>query len=267
MNKLLLLVFPVLLFGCNQPPTISELCENNLDTCQLFTPDSWCKAERKKMIWAFDIAKTSDIEKSQYDLLITLENYRECMGYASQIEHIKLKEKKTFRLKNKKHAIDKINEISEATEKSTNPYLLYYHWSRYLNKTSLQKFIRLEGSNELETTELQFFLATYYIKRDIQKTFGLLFHALELYNTDTDIEIDVEIFKSIISLFTDKEEYKQAYIWLKILQLYKPDDKDITAGTLPYFAKLHKLDNVFLDKVAEATLDKILQGEFIAPHY
>ena len=36
----------------------------------------------------------------------------------------------------------------------------------------------MEGSAALETPESQFNLATYYIKRDPDKTLDLLFHAL-----------------------------------------------------------------------------------------
>ena len=64
-----------------------------------------------------------------------------------------------------------------------------------------------------------------------------------------------------------KKEYKQAYIWIKILDIYKPDDANVNEKTLSNFAQLHRLDYTFLDRVAESTLDKILQGKFKAPKY
>ena len=254
-----------LLSACDPGPTIAELCEQNTQTCELFTVDTWCKAERKNILLTQTELNKSLDDRDKYKFLIALENYKKCVSHAAKIEHIKLKEKRTARIQNHEKAEEKIKEISEETKNSKNPYLLYFHWSRYLNKEALTKFIALEGSSELESSELQFFLATYYIKRDTDKTLTLLYHALELYQVDDGL--NVEIFKSLSSIFTDRSEYKQAYIWLKILHLYQPDDKDITKDTLSNFIAMYNLDATLLNKVAISTLDKITQGKFIPPKH
>lgn len=251
------------LFGCNPDPTINELCETHAQVCDDFIADSWCKAQRKQILLGYHDLDKANTDVNKYRLLIKFEDYKECVSHAAKIEHIKLKEKQTYRLQNKEKALEKIKQLSEETQNSEDPYLLYYHWSRYLNKNALKKFTALEGSHQLETPELQFFLATYYTKIDDKKTLRLLYHALELYQ-DGD-EINVELLKSLITIFTDKADYKKAYIWLKMLFLYQPDDKTINEDTLIHFAQLHRLDAEFLDKVAKTTLDKLESGQFKSP--
>lgn len=260
-----IIIVSLCLSGCNQPPSVNELCEIHTEFCEKFTPDSWCKAERKYMLYAHNDLATSQADDDKYKLLIRLEKYKACMNHAGKIEHIKLKEKKTARLKNEAMAIDEINKLSKETQNSNNPYLLYFHWSRYLNEAALNKFVAKEGTDELESSELQFFLATYYTKINDKKTLGLLYKALELYQPEQ--EINTEIFKSLITIFTDQKEYKQAYIWLKVLSLYNPNEKELKHNSLEEFAQFYRLDGKFLDKVAESTLDKITDGQFKSPKF
>ena len=185
------------------------------------------------------------------------------MEHASKIEHIKLKVKKTIRIDNVIKAQAKIKAIAIATRDSEHPDLLFFHWSRYLNEHALNKFVALEGSELLERPNRQVKLASFYAKRDPNKTLKLLYHALELY--EHDAELDTEIFKSIASIFADKKEHRQAYIWSKILHLYSPEDKNITDKSLNNYLKANDLNGKFLDKVANTTLNKIITGKFKSP--
>jgi len=251
--------------ACDTGPNFSQLCEENPEICEEFHEDSWCKRERIKVGIANINHKTvaSDIHK--FHQLIAYEDYNKCVTHAAKIEHIKLKEKKTRRIENMMAARQKIEEISEQTKNSEHPRLLYYHWTRFLNNEALEKFLALEGTKALETPESLFELATYYTKRDQSKTLQLLFHSLELYKDDS--EINAEIFKTLSTIFADKNEIKQAYIWLKVLELYDPSDPDIHENTIEDYAKNHKLDVDFLDKVAKTTLNKIKSSKFIRPKF
>lgn len=71
-----------------------------------------------------------------------------------------------MRINNVVNAKNKIKEISENTVNSKHPSLLYFHWTRYLNNDALKTFLALEKTQQLETPNLQFNLATYYAKRD-----------------------------------------------------------------------------------------------------
>lgn len=263
--KFYLALTTFLLTGCDSGPDLAKICKENPELCNEFIEDSWCKRERVNTIYAnYDLQQTLK-DKQRFDLLIAYEDYAACMDHASQIEHIKLKHKKTNRINNAVTARQRIKEISIDTKNSEHPELLYFHWTRYLNEQALAKFLKMEGSAALETPQSQFNLATYYIKRDPEKTLDLLFHALELLKEGENI--NKEIFKSLTTIFTDKKEFKQAYIWLKILNLYDPEDKDINENALQDYSQFYKLDAKLLDKVAEATLDKIFEGKFTAPKH
>ncbi len=251
------------LMGCDKGPSFAELCEQHTEICQEFQQDTWCKRERIAVGFANLNHKLTASDGNQYQQLIAYEDYAQCMEHASQIEHIKLKVKKTIRVNNVIKAQERIKEISKATESSEHPDLLYFHWSRYLNERALNKFIALEGNEVLEKPNRQVNLASYYSKRDPNKTLKLLYHALELYPSNATI--DTEIFKSIASVFADKKEHKQAYIWSKILHLYDPEDKNINDKGLISYLKTHNLNGQFLDRVAKTTLNNIVEGKFKSP--
>lgn len=260
-----LLILMLFLSACDSGPNLSDICEKNQQICQEFTVDSWCKAERKTKIFSADAFKTTPDDGKKYTLLIAYEDYAKCVAFSTKIEHIKLKGKRTARINNYLKAKQRIKTLSEETKNSTHPDLLFYHWSRFLDKKALANFLAMEGSALLETPHAQYNLATYYIKKDVNKTLGLLFHALELHQAEQKIQS--EIFKSLSTIFNNKKKFKQSYIWLKVLRLYQPEDEIVTQKTLLNFAKAHQLENVFLDKVANNTLEQILAGKFEAPKF
>ena len=261
----LISILPIFtLMACEQGPNFAELCDKHAEICEEFQEDTWCKRERIAVGFANLAHKLAANDDNKYQQLIAYEGYEKCMAHASKIEHIKLKVKKTIRINNVLKARDKIKEISSITRDSEHPDLLFFHWSRYLNEQSLEKFIALEGTKILERPNRQVNLASYYAKRDPNKTLNLLYHALEL--SPADSMIDTEIFKSIASIFAEKKEYKQVYIWSKMLRLYAPEDESITDNTLNVYISSHQLNGEFLDRVATSTLDKINSGKFKSPH-
>lgn len=261
--SLFLIVF--LLFGCDNSKSLANLCKENPQICHEFGEDSWCKAERVDVALSRISLKTQKQDEQKYKLLVAYEEYIDCMSLASQIQHIKLKEKTTLRINNLLKAKAQLSELAAQTLDSKHPHLLYYHWSRELNESSLQQFISLEGSNQLENTISQFHLATYYAKKDINKTIGLLFHSLELQQPKD--KIVPEVLQTLATIFMNKDKPKQAYIWLKIYQLVEGKKDDRVELSLKQLAQRDKLDINFLDKVADNTLSKIKNGDFKAPKY
>jgi hypothetical protein len=265
--KLLTLFFSLLLVvSCDGKKSVAELCRDNPEICQEFGQDSWCKRERIDVALARIDLKATNKDQQKYNLLVAYEDYVGCMGLASQIQHIKLKEKTTMRKNNLFKAKAKLVELAEQTLDSAHPHLLYYHWTRELNKNSLAQFLKLEGSVELENSLSQFQLATYYAKKDKRKTLRLLFHSLELRQADE--KLIPEVFETLATIFTNSEKPKQAYIWLKIYQLVTPKkgNEHITQQ-LTQYQSAYSLDGEFLDDVASNTLAKIESGEFKAPKY
>lgn len=264
-NAILMLSLSLGLFACDTGPNFARLCDEHPKICNEFQEDSWCKKERIN-VGMSNYAYIDDAsEINQYHQLISYEKYAKCMDFASQIQHIKLKHKQSIRIENGMLARKRIDEISQQTKNAEHPYLLFYHWSRYIDKDALASFLKLEGSAELETPRGQFYLATHYIKRDLDKTLGLLFHALELYEQGDEIE--VEIFKSISSIFAKKENAKLTYVWLKIAQLNSPEDESVKVEVLQSYIDGYGLNAVLLDQVAQATINKINLGKFTKPSY
>ncbi len=264
--KLLPLLFLIfLLFSCDSSKSLAELCKENPQICHEFGEDSWCKSERVNVALSRIAVKTQKQDLQKYHLLVAYEGYVDCMSLASQIQHIKLKEKTTLRKNNLLKAKAQLAELSDQTIDSKHPHLLYYHWSRELNENALQQFIQLEGSSKLENAISQYHLATYYSKKDLNKTLGLLFHALELHQPKE--KLIPEVLQTLATIFTNKEKPKQAYIWLKTYQLVASSKDNQVALSLNQLAKKHTLDVDFLNKVAKNTLDKIEQGKFKAPKY
>lgn len=253
----------ILIIGCKESRNLAALCDNHVEICNEFEADSWCRRERVEVGFNNLSLKEQPTELKKYHLLIAYENYAACMNHAAKIEHIKMKEKKTKRVNNYIKAKQKIEVLSEETKTSEHPELLYYHWTRYLNNEALNKFLAMEGTDLLENSLSLYNLATYYTKRDPNKTIRLLYRSLELYNPKD--ELNIEIFKTLATIFEYKKEVKQAYIWLRVLELYRPDDKLINNDAIHRFKLEYKLDFDFLDKVADATYDKINDGVFVAP--
>lgn len=265
MKIITLVSFLLLLSSCDSSKSLTALCKENPQICQEFGEDSWCKAERINVALAQIDLKTVNKDSLKYNLLIAYEDYVNCMGLASQIQHIKLKEKTTIRSNNLLKAKAKLADLSDQTLDSTHPHLLYFHWSRALNKNALAKFLMLEGSAALENSLSQFQLATHYAKKDNNKTLRLLFHSLELHQPNE--KIIPEIFETLTTIFTNKDKPKQAYIWLKIYNLVTTKHDKQIKHQLKKYQDDYSLDGEFLDKVASNTLVNIENGTFKAPKY
>ena len=257
---LLFISFSVLV-SCDSSVGINEVCEKYPESCEQITPDSWCKRERKEIILTDYRVKETNSDQSKFDLLIANEKYSKCIYKASLIEHRKLKEKKTFRIDNYDRTQKRLKLLAEETKNSSHPDLLFYHWSRFQDKKALQKFLKLEGTKELETPRLQYSLATYYTKKNQNKTIQLLYRSLELVKSKDDVNPD--IFRSLSTIYLDKKKYKQAYVWLKVLNLFS--EEEVKEKLLKDFSQGYKLDQNRLDSIADLTLDKIYAGTFTSP--
>lgn len=265
MKIITLVSFLLLLSSCDSSKSLTALCKENPQICQEFGEDSWCKTERINVALARIDLKTVHNDSHKYNLLIAYEDYVDCMGLASQIQHVKLKEKTTIRSNNLLKAKAKLADLSDQTLDSTHPHLLYFHWSRELNKNALAQFLMLEGSAVLENSISQFQLATHYAKKDNNKTLRLLFHSLELHQPNE--KIIPEIFETLATIFTNKDKPKQAYIWLKTYNLVTEKHNEQIEKQLKKYQDDYSLDGSYLDKVAANTLVNIKSGTFKAPKY
>ncbi|WP_448568821.1 DUF2989 domain-containing protein [Thalassotalea ganghwensis] len=253
----------IFIIGCDAKTSLSTICNENPELCQEFSEDTWCRLERTNVIHSRLANKIQPNEQHKFELLVNYENYRDCLAKSSLIEHSELKYKQTNRQSNLLKVNVKIEQLSEQTRYSKHPRLSYYHWSRNGDKQALDRLLAMEGTEALNNHESQVELASYYAKRDKDKTISLLFRSLELVTPAT--KINEEVFKAIANLLFDKQEYQQAYIWLKVSKLYRPEDPEISESTLDKGVEMYNLDVNFLNKVAEKTLSNIKEGKFTSP--
>ncbi|TYK66846.1 DUF2989 domain-containing protein [Colwellia echini] len=260
-----ILFFSFLTAACSDKVNVTELCDNNVEFCDQIRADNWCKAERISLLVNHDRVKNNNRDDDKYKLLITYEGYIKCMSLAAQIQHIKLKEKTTKRINNLNNAQANFAQLSTEVAHSNHPHILYYLWSRNTNEQALAELLVLEGTEALNNSTSQYHLATYYVKRDRKKTLGLLYRALELHEPDTTL--NPEILETLATIFTNKKQYKQAYIWLRAYQLLLEKPNKMLEQSLKSYQVVGDLNTEFLDDVASSTLDKILAGKFTSPNY
>jgi len=258
-------ILVLLINGCSDKVNLVKLCNDNAEICNEFGQDSWCKSQRVDVVLNRIEVKKHQLDVDKYHLLVSYEGYVKCMSLASQIQHIKLKEKTTLRKNNLLKAKANLSLLSEQNANSKHPHLLYYFWSRESNELALQEFLQLEGTSVLENSTAQFHLATYYIKRDTNKTLGLLYRALELHQPGTILP--AEILQTLATIFTKKKQYKQAYIWLRTYQILIDKPNEMIETSLRSYLQAETLDADFLDQVASTTLAKIEAGQFSSPNY
>jgi hypothetical protein len=258
--RLLAIILPLILTSCDNKPKLAQLCKNNKEICDEYGKDSWCKVQRNNVSLSKIALKDTKQDLEKFTLMIAYEGYVKCMALASQIQHIKLKEKTTMRKNNLLKAKAKLSSLVEETINSEHPHLLYYHWSRTANREALEKFLVLEGSTSLENSIDQHHLATYYVKRDPKKTVSLLYRSLELHKVDSTL--NPEILQTLATIFTNKKEYKQAYIWLKAYSLAQEKPEKWVDESLQQYQQAYKLNVDFLNEVADNTLENILDGKF-----
>lgn len=260
-------VFTILLLlnGCEDGVNLTQLCNDNAEICNEFGQDSWCKVPRIDVALNRIKVQNKNLDGDKYNLLVAYEGYIKCMSLASQIQHIKLKEKTTLRKNNLFKAKASLALLSEQNINSKHPHLLYYYWSRESNDLALAEFLKLEGTAILENSTAQYHLATYYIKRDRTKTLGLLYRALELHEPGTTLS--PEILQTLATIFTQNKQYKQAYIWLRTYQLSLEKPDKMIEVSLNNYQQGKDLDADFLDEVANTTLSKIEAGRFTSPSY
>lgn len=252
------------LSGCDGlfTKTISDICSEQPQLCSDLNKDSWCRAEKAKIIKARHEDLLNPNDENTYRLLIHFEGYKTCIDKAAQIEHIKLKEKKTDRVEGALTARSELKRLARETQASNNPYLLYYHWSRFNREAALEQFLSYERTGELETPELQVALASHFVKFDRIKAIEILQHALELYREDD--EINPEIFQSLATLYLKEEDIPRAYIWATIAQEVE-GSTDVDLLQIETLIHSQKKSTKNLKNLAKSYLTNINNGEFIRP--
>lgn len=251
----------LVLTGCDQfsSKTVAQMCQENPEFCSDLNPDSWCRAEKADIIKHRYEHFENQSNRDQYQLLVFFEHYKDCIEKAAQIRHIKLREKETGRMKGVLTAQRELKRIANETRNIDDPYLNYYHWSRFGSDSALRRFLNDHRSGRLNSAELNVGLASYFAKLDSGKAINALYTALSLYNDEQ--MVDPEIFISLYTLHTERDEVDRAITWGLIGSEYESNNVD--TFELESVAEQHGLDINTLKKKAKDLHSKIEDRDFV----
>ena len=260
-NVITTLSMTVMLSGCSDwfEPTISEICETNSEMCLDLSLDARCRHERADIIRLRYNHQTDTSDAFKYPLLLAFEDYLVCVEEAQHIEHIKRKGKEATRLKGVITAQRELTRLARETKRSLDPYLSYYHWSRHNDNEAFHRFERYAASNKVNDPELLISLASAQIKTDPERTINTLYKALSLYK-DAD-DIDSAVYLSLVSLGTDKENYRMAYVWLGVSEYL---DENIPSARRESLGKKFNLTVDILDSVVSDIVSALDNSQFDA---
>ena len=220
-RSLWLLLAAVLLMGCPERLTLREMCEQYPQLCADLNSDGWCRYQRAALIERRHHEETDPSDEGTYRLLLAWEHYRDCIQLAAEVQTPEHKAA-ADRMKGYLTSIHELDRLAAETGTSNNPFLLFYHWSRFSQQEALDKLIATDNRGELDNSEIQFHLATYYAKIDTAIAIRKLMHALEILPEQADYL--GEILTSLSTLYFRQNNIDKAYVWLKVAQMADVDD-------------------------------------------
>ncbi len=247
--------------GCSDyfEPTITEICETHSELCSDLNLDARCRTERAEIIRLRYNNQDSKDDAYKYPLLLNFEEYLACVEVVQHIEHIKHKGKEATRLKGVLTAQREIKRLSRETKNSLDPYLSYYHWSRFNDKAAFHRFERYAASNRVSDPELLVSLASVLIKTDQERTIETFYRALSLYKDSDDI--DGGIYHSLASIGMDLENYRFAYVWYGVAEAF---DDELDDAQRIQLRDRYNLPDEILDNIVDEIVSSLESGTFNA---
>ncbi|MFC1234262.1 DUF2989 domain-containing protein [Vibrio sp. F74] len=214
-KNIVLLSSCLVLFGCFEGRmNTSKLCENNpaLRCDQLNMDDGQCRVARTDLIWHRKEVIESPTDSNLIKEFHYVKAYHKCLELAAQIEPTKVKNRKEIRFNALLHTIDEEKRLITELSTHDTPETLYFLWTQGQN-SAIRQFLKLEKSGQLNTAELQYALATYYITRDQGKTVKLLNNALKLSDKDN---LNIGILEALASVNHALKRPERAYAWVLV---------------------------------------------------
>ncbi|MDW6003603.1 DUF2989 domain-containing protein [Vibrio mangrovi] len=249
-----------LLSGClENTRNTDKLCQDNpeLRCEELNINDGQCRVARTNLIWhRLKVNKNpTDVNKiTEYELT---QKYKQCLEVAAQIQPIDQAELKQRRFNALLSSGKNMERLEKELMKYNTPSSLYFLWSQTGDTQARRKFLQLEGKPEMESADLQYALATFYIDRDKEKTIKLLNHALELSDPE---KLNTSIFESLASLNQLRHRQEASYIWAIVGKHFGVSVASPESMRLMYGFSEEKFD--MLDDIADMIIDAVEDKEY-----
>jgi hypothetical protein len=250
----------VLVVGCfDEARNTEELCLNNpsIRCDELNIDDGQCRIPRTDLIWhRFNVInQPTDANKIKEYYLTSA--YRKCLEVSTQILAIDQTELKRTRFNALMSTGSNIERLEQELAEFHTPKSLYFLWSQTGDIAARREFLQHEGQPELETAEMQYNLATFYTDINADKTIMHLLRALELSPKGN---FNIDIPKSLSSIYKLTNKKEMSYIWAKVSEAYGVN-----------IASKKELDLMFgfddkqtsaLEDIAADVVEAINEGEF-----
>ncbi|MDB1123382.1 DUF2989 domain-containing protein [Vibrio algarum] len=258
-NNIVLLSSCLVLFGCFEGRiNTNKLCDKNPDLrCdQLNMDDGQCRVNRTDLIWHRKETLESPTDSNMIQEFHFVKAYHKCLQLAAQIEPSKTGDKKEKRFNALLHSIDEEKRLLAELSTHDSPEALYFLWTQG-QQSAIRKFLQLEKSGKLNTAELQYALATYYITRDREKTVNLLNNALKLSDEET---LNIEILEALASVNHALKRSERAYVWVIVSKEFGVPVASERDLTVLYNFSSEKKEQ--LEEVAEEIIDAIEDNNY-----
>jgi hypothetical protein len=206
------------LSGCFSDETsIRGICENNPQICDDIKTKGWCKSERTNLIRNRQRQITAPKDQQNlYNSLINWKEFSHCIEAASNIKRRSIEDRDPTKAASFVNSIREIEKLERQTANSQLPQLLYYHWAQSGDDVKIDRLIKLDKNNKLNTTELQLMMSSYYSKFNKFKAANAQYNALALLTQDDFEQLDHSIFASLSTYHYQQKNLKLSYIWAQV---------------------------------------------------
>ncbi|MBQ1784607.1 MAG: DUF2989 domain-containing protein [Gammaproteobacteria bacterium] len=251
-----------LLAGCSERKTMRELCSLHPDVCSDLNEDGWCRYQRAAVIEQRIVLKAKPADDdARYQMLLAWEVYRDCIALAADVRQQEQRFAAANRMRGYLTSLNEIEQLSKATLDSSNPFLLFWHWTREARDDSLQRLLEADKQGELQIGEIQYRLGTYYAKSDIDLAIHKTLRSLELLPKKEEYSGDA--LTTLATLYYRKDVPEKAYTWMRVAELAEVEGA--RAGSIAEHFRMGKETLKQLNDNAEDLFDQINDRTFVSP--
>ncbi len=230
------LALPLVLSGCDSgfdlfgfgSRSVKSICKNNPELCEDLNRDGWCKKERNGVIISRFNEVNEASEINQYQLIKNYRDYNFCIELAASIEPKYDKSRKTQRVIGLLTSLEELERLEAETKESNYPFLSMYHWTQFRDQAAGERFLALEGTDQLNHPDLQWTLAIYYSGKDAKKTINILQNSFKLFGEEETIP--AKYAEAITSQYMTLKDYRHAYLWAQVAALFEDHSKQDYSG-------------------------------------
>jgi len=261
-----LFCLPIIVACSDSKRSIYAICDDNPQICGDIETKGWCKIERSAVIRFREQQIVSpDNQLSLYRGLKHWQSFSHCIEIAANIKRRTVTDRDSVKETTFLTSLNAIDRLEKDTYNSNLPQFLYYHWAAQGDDSKIDKLIELDQNSQLNSTELQLMMASYYGKLDSDKAIASQYKALTLLTAPDLATLDAGLFASLATNFYRKKQFELSYVWTQVA--VKSGLKENSHTALARELSDRNVNIVHLDELADDTYDSINALAFSAPNH